>query len=249
VQRGDLATEVAVDDGGEIGELQAGVNQMVDGLRERERLADLFGRHVGSEVARQALDEGVHLGGERRGASALFVDLRDSTALAASAPPEEVVRLLNRFFAEVVDAVTEEGGWVNKFEGDGAMCIFGTPASQPDHAARALRAARRLQASLSSIGVRAAIGVSSGDVVAGNVGSEERYEYTVIGDPVNEASRLTTAAKEHEGHVLASGAAVDASGDEATRWSFECKLPLRGRPSPTRAYVPVLEDGAATPRQ
>src|SRR5687767_1068729 len=171
VQQGDLTAEVAVDDAGEIGELQAGVNQMVGGLRERQRLADLFGRHVGVEVARQALEEGVRFGGERRGASALFVDLRDSTAMAATRPPEEVVGLLNRFFGEVVAAVTGEGGWVNKFEGDGAMCIFGAPASQPDHAARALRAARRLQATLSSIGVRAAIGVSSGDVVAGNVGS------------------------------------------------------------------------------
>ena len=238
VQKGDLAVAVPVDDGGEIGRLQAGVNQMVEGLRERQHLADLFGRHVGGDVARQALEQGIRLGGERREAAALFVDLRNSTGLAASTAPEEVVEVLNRFFAVVVETVTAEGGWVNKFEGDGALCVFGAPVSQPDHAARALRAARTLRDRLADAGLSGAIGVSAGEVVAGNVGTEARYEYTVIGDPVNEAARLTEAAKDHDGATLASGAAVDVAGDEAARWEPVAEVHLRGRSAVTRAFAP-----------
>lgn len=237
VRRGDLGVEIPVDDGGEIGRLQAGVNEMVAGLRERQRVADLFGRHVGTEVAARALAEGVGLGGERRDATAVFVDLRDSTVFASETPPEEVVARLNGFFREVVAAVTGEGGWVNKFEGDGAMCIFGVPASQPDHAARALRATRVLHVALERQGLRAAIGVSSGEVVAGNVGAEERYEYTVIGDAVNEASRLTDAAKDVPGNLLVSGASIERGGDEAAAWHAVAELQLRGRSVPTVAYT------------
>src|SRR5205814_4855713 len=127
-------------------------------------------------------------------------------------PPEEVVDLLNRFFATVVRVVDAEGGWVNKFEGDAALAVFGAPTDQPDHAARALRAARRLGAELEPLGVDAGIGVSSGPVVAGNVGAENRYEDTVIGDPVNEAARLTEVAKRRPSRVAASDAAGGRAG-------------------------------------
>ena len=131
VQQGNLDAAVEVDDGGEIGLLQAGFNHMVRGLRERQELADLFGRHVGEEVARQALDRGRTLGGEQRVVSALFVDLIGSTELAQRLPAEAVVAVLNTMFDAVVRTVTAEGGWVNKFEGDGAMCVFGAPATNP----------------------------------------------------------------------------------------------------------------------
>ena len=224
VEAGDLDVQVPVDDGGEVGRLQAGVNQMVHGLRERHRLADLFGRHVGTEVARRALVEGAGLDSEQREASALFVDVVGSTAMAEVLPPQEVVRTLNAFFGAVVAAVTAEGGWVNKFEGDGALCVFGAPAAQPDHAARALRAARDLRRRIDTLsaahpGLDAAIGVSSGSVVAGNVGTEQRYEYTIIGRPVNEAARLSELAKSRPGRALASTGAIERAGDEASRWS------------------------------
>src|SRR5207245_5715804 len=122
-------------------------------------------------------------------ATALFVALIGSTSLAQSRAPEDVVAILNALFTAVVSAVGAEAGWVNKFEGDGALCIFGAPDAQPDHAARALRAARSLHAELAQLDdVDVGIGVSTGLVVAGNVGAEQRYEYTVIGDPVNEAA-------------------------------------------------------------
>jgi adenylate cyclase len=242
---GDLTSDVDVDDGGDVGQVQAGFNRMVTGLRERAELADLFGRHVGQEVAAQALERGAGLGGESRAASMVFVDLIGSTAMAEVLPPGEVVATLNAFFHTVVDTVQVEGGWVNKFEGDGALCIFGVPGIQPDHAARALRAARALHERLLSVasehpGLDAGIGVSSGTVVAGNVGAEERFEYTVIGRPVNEAARLSDLAKRRRCRVLASGAAVRDAGPEAAHWSDRGRVGLRGQQKPTVIYEPAI---------
>jgi len=242
VQDGVLDVSVTVDDAGEVGVLQAGFNEMVRGLRERERLHDLFGRHVGIDVARQAM-ETTELGGEVRQASALFVDVTASTGLAETRPPTEVVAMLNDMFDAVVRSVSEEGGWVNKFEGDAALCVFGAPAAQPDHAARALRAARRLHEALDAVvaehpGLDIGVGVSSGNVVAGNIGAEERYEYTVIGDAVNEAARLTDLAKEHPSRVLASGRCITAAhGDEAAHWRCLGSVRLRGRSRETELYT------------
>jgi adenylate cyclase len=241
---GQLDVSVRVNDGGEVGLLQHGVNEMVAGLRERQRLADLFGRHVGPEVARRALEQGSGLSSEQRTATAMFVDLVGSTALAEVLSPYEVVETLNAFFHAVTGAVGAEGGWVNKFQGDGALCVFGAPAAQPDHAARALRAARSLRArveQLSAIhpGIDGAIGISSGTVVAGNVGTEQRYEYTIIGGPVNEAARLTELAKGRPGRVVASLSSMQRAGDEASRWASLGSVALRGQSAPTAIYEPV----------
>jgi len=242
LRSGDLAVEVPIDDGSEVGLLQAGFNEMAAGLRERERLRDLFGRHVGADVARRALADGVALGGEIREVAALFVDLVGSTALAARHPPDEVLALLNRFFAVVVDGVEECGGWVNRFEGDGALCVFGAPAEQPDPAGSALTAGRllheRLRRELPEL--EFGIGISGGPAVAGNLGAERRLEYTVIGDPINEAARLCELAKRRPDHVLASGAALArACPEEAVNWRLGEETTLRGRAAPTQLAIPV----------
>lgn len=239
VERGELDTEIQVYDGSEIGLLQAGFNQMVAGLREREQLHDLFGRHVGEDVAKAALEEGVELGGETREVSILFVDMVGSTELASERPPQEVVEALNKFFTIVVEVVDRHDGWVNKFEGDAALVVFGAPVPLEGHAEKALAAARELCDRLGEVSeFEAGIGVSTGEVVAGNIGEEKRFEYTVIGDPVNEAARLTELAKERGG-VLASDAAIDATGErEASRWELGQEIELRGRSRPTRPAEP-----------
>ena len=248
VRDGDLDVTLTVDDGGEIGEVQAGFNNMVAGLREREQVQDLFRRHVGPAVAVQALERGtgLGLGGEQCDASIVFVDLVGSTAMAEVLPPAEVVGTLNDFFDVVVRCVDTYGGWVNKFEGDGALCVFGAPATQPDHAARALQAARLVQRAMHELaechpGLEAGIGVSSGQVVAGNVGTEARYEYTVIGPAVNEAARLTDVAKGRRVKVLASEASVGRAGAESAHWRDVGSVALRGRSSPTAIREPVPE--------
>jgi adenylate cyclase len=238
VGEGRLDSAVPVDDVSEVGQLQAGFNAMVAGLRERERLRDLFGRQVGTEAARHSLEQGVQLGGERREVAVLFVDVVGSTSLAVELEPEEVVRRLNAFFAVVVDVVTAHHGWVNKFEGDAALCLFGAPERRPDAAACALAASRALCARLGELPIEAAVGVSAGDVVAGHVGTEERFEYTVIGDPVNAAARLTDLAKRTDGRVLADGAVARAAGPEAEHWEECGESVLRGRSEPTALARP-----------
>jgi adenylate cyclase len=237
VEKGDLQARVDVDDGSEVGRLQAGFNRMAHGLEERERLRDLFGRHVGRDVARAALEREVQLGGEIREVAALFVDLVGSTTIAARRPPTEVVALLNDFFRIIVDAAERHGGWVNKFEGDAALCVFGTPGDLDDPAGAALAAAREIRDRVSDElpQIDLGVGVSAGRAVAGNVGAEERYEYTVIGDPVNEAARLCDLAKDRPGRLLASEAALErASSPEAAQWSLGDAVTLRGRDEPTR---------------
>jgi adenylate cyclase len=242
VEAGDTDVVMAVDDGSEVGLLQAGFNRMLAGLRERDRVRDLFGRHVGEEVARSAIGRGLEVGGEARDAAVLFVDLIGSTAFVADHDPREVVETLNRFFGIVVEVVTMYGGWVNKFEGDAALCVFGAPSEHPQAAAAALAAARELRRQLVGEvdGLDAAIGLSAGPVVAGNIGAAQRYEYTVIGDPVNEAARLTELAKANPSRLLASEEIVLRAGDrELSRWRLGDPFPLRGRPNPTRVASPV----------
>jgi adenylate cyclase len=237
VERGDFKARVPVDDASEVGLLQAGFNRMAAGLEERERVRDLFGRQVGRQVAEAALDGEVELGGEVRDVAVLFVDVVGSTTLAARRPPEEVVELLNRFFGLVVEVAERHGGWVNKFEGDAALCVFAAPVPMEDAATRALAAARELQQRLAQElpEMDAGIGVSAGPAVAGNVGAEERFEYTVIGDPVNEAARLCELAKEKPERVLASQRALEtADPAEREHWSLGESVTLRGRDEPTR---------------
>ena len=242
VEAGDFSEEVQVFDGSELGLLQAGFNQMEAGLRERETMRDVFGRQVGEEVARAALERGIELGGEELDVAALFVDLTGSTRIAAERSPTEVVELLNGFFGVVVDVVEQRGGMVNKFEGDAALAVFGAPVPRDDAPACALAAARDLAERLpeAAPGLDAGIGVSAGTVVAGNIGAEQRFEYTVIGDPVNEAARLCDLAKERDGRVLASERAVKAaSEDEARHWALGEAVELRGRTEPTRLAQPA----------
>lgn len=249
VERGDLDTTLPIYDGTEIGMLQAGFNQMVTGLRERERLQDLFGRHVGTDVARQALEAGVRLGGEVRSVTVLFVDVEGSTTLAEECPADEVVALLNRFFEVVIDVVHAHGGLINKFAGDAALAIWGAPTDDPDQVVRALRAARAMADRLATEvpGISAGIGVSGGQAVAGNVGASERYEYTVIGDPVNEAARLTDAAKSVPARVLANhGLVAQAPLDEQACWREVEAMTVRGRRTPTPLATPTQAENAVT---
>jgi adenylate cyclase len=251
VEDGALDVTVAVDDASELGLLQAGFNHMVAGLRERNALQDLFGRHVGPEVARRALEMGVTLGGERRQAAVLFVDLLHSTELSLRYSPDRVVDLLNRFFSTVVRIVEAEHGWVNKFEGDGALCVFGAPIPLDDYADRALRAARTIRAELLAIAAMhpeldAAIGVSAGAVVAGNVGAEQRYEYTVIGTPVNAAARLSEEAKHRLSRVLAGREAISCASKEARAWTVADEIALKGMGEAVIVYEPA-SSAASTP--
>ncbi|HWC36807.1 MAG TPA: adenylate/guanylate cyclase domain-containing protein [Mycobacteriales bacterium] len=239
IERGELDVSVPVYDGTDIGLLQAGFNRMAAGLREREQLRDLFGRHVGADVARRALEHGIQLGGELRDVAVVYIDIVGSTRIAAEMPAHAVVDLLNRFFGVVIEVVEAEGGSINKFAGDAALAIFGAPAPLPDREARALAAARtlaeRVTAEIPEIDF--GVGVAAGEAVAGNVGGTSRYEYTVIGNPVNEAARLGELAKSLPGRVAASASLVAAAGPDG--WRSADEVTLRGRAEATTVYVPA----------
>lgn len=231
VEDGDLDSSVVVFDGTELGELQRGFNSMVDGLRERERVRDLFGRHVGREVAAAAEQQHPTLGGEERHVAVLFIDIVGSTRLVSTLPAIQVVELLNRFFAVVVEEVDRNNGLVNKFEGDAALAIFGAPTELVCPEDSALSTARailtRLEREVPECPAR--IGVAAGQVVAGNVGARERFEYTVIGAPVNEAARLSELARTEPGRALATKSTIDgASVQERGFWRLGKAFKLRG---------------------
>jgi adenylate cyclase len=248
VENGNLDVSVAIDDAGEIGLVQAGFNDMVAGLRDRERIQDLFGRHVGSAVAEEAINRGITLKGEAREVVALFVDIAESTRLTRQMDPVEFVNLLNRFFEIVVEEVERSGGLLNKFEGDAALCVFGAPIEIDDACTAALSTARQIRDRVCAMGeLDVGIGVAAGPAIAGQIGTRSRLEYTVIGDAVNEAARLTEQAKRVDGRLLSSEATVlGASEDERAQWTKDRVLRLRGREQPTTCYrndVPGAETG------
>ncbi|MVU75846.1 HAMP domain-containing protein [Nocardia sp. ET3-3] len=248
VEDGDLRVAVTVYDGTELGELQSGFNHMLTGLREREKMRDLFGRHVGHDVAAVALTRDPELGGTECEAAALFIDIIGSTTMTATRPASEVVAILNDFFSIVVDEVERCGGLINKFEGDAALAVFGTPAPHSDAAGAALVAARNIRRRLvySDTEFDAGIGVAAGRVVAGNVGSDRRYEFTVIGDAVNEAARLCELAKNDDVRVLTSAATIAAAATrEQIHWRLGESVTLRGRTRPTRLGRPRTADRIA----
>ena len=244
VERGRIDHHVEVYEWSEIGLLQKGFNNMVAGLRERERLRDLFGRHVGEDVVRRAVEENESLSGDERDVAVLFIDLVGSTRLAATHKPGEVAELLNDFFRIVVAAVARKHGLINKFQGDAALAVFGAPLRVDDPATAALETARVLVTDLQRLQLDFGVGVSAGPVFAGNIGAENRYEYTVVGDAVNEAARLADRAKEFSARVLCSGAAIERAGEAERRcWAVQGSETLRGRSAPTGLWAPTPATG------
>ncbi|WP_139801755.1 adenylate/guanylate cyclase domain-containing protein [Mycobacterium angelicum] len=241
VERGRIDTQVGVYERSQIGHLQMGFNRMVAGLAERDRVRDLFGRYVGVDVAHRAIEEGAALTGDVVEAAVLFIDLAGSTKLTESLAPQEVAGVLNEFFRIVVGAVDEHQGLINKFEGDAALAIFGAPLRTNEPASSALAAARTLATQLRQLPVvDFGIGVSAGRVFAGNIGAENRYEYTVIGDAVNEAARLADLAKTSDRRILCSSAAIDRANDaEQQRWAECYSTVLRGRSEATHVSTPA----------
>jgi len=247
VEQGIIGRTVPVYEQSEIGLLQSGFNRMVAGLSERDRLRELFGHHVGPDVARLAMAaDPAAAAGDVRDVAVLFIDLTESTQLAVRLSPQEVAEVFNAFFAIVVAAVDDHGGLINKFQGDAALAVFGAPLRSATAADDALATARALGVALRALPmVDFGIGVSAGSVFAGNIGAANRYEYTVIGDPVNEAARLADAAKKEPGRTLVSSAVLDqATGGEGRQWRPAGARMLRGRPRLTQTSVPVGKNGA-----
>ena len=220
--------------------------------RERTRLRQIFGRYVSDAVVEKLLATGKqpNLGGEAVTVTVLFSDIRNFTPMSESLAPQEVVELLNNYFSRACEPILEQGGTVDKFIGDAIMAVFGSPAPYPDHARRAIAAALALAERASDFQAWIArrfpdrdwqdfhigIGLHTGEVVVGNVGSPKRFEFTAIGDTVNTASRLESLTKELGWTIVASAATIKAAGPGVVTGGAK-QVQVKGRQEP----VEVLE--------
>jgi len=188
----------------------------------RDRITNLFGQHVSPQVVERLLVEGANTTSDIRRIAVMFVDFRSFTAAARSRSPQDVVDRLDGAFAVLVEILDRHGGIVNKFLGDGFLALFGAPFEAPEAAHHAVAAAREMLVAMNSINeasswpLRIGIGIHFGEVVAGNIGSPRRKEYTVIGDTVNFAARLEALNKEFNSQLLISAAVRNALGDDGS---------------------------------
>jgi len=240
VRDGNLAVRAEVRSLDTFGRLASTFNLMVDGLEQRERMRELFGRYVTSQVADEILAGRVQLGGERRHATVLFSDIRGFTTLSERLAPEDVVAFLNAYFEEMIECVLENGGTIDKFIGDAVMAVFGVPTSKgPDEDAKsaarcALEMSRRLDVlnearrARGEEAIEIGIALHSGELVAGAIGSTKRMEYTVIGDTVNLTSRLEGLTKRLGRRVVVSDETAALIGEGFRLEALET-LEVRGR--------------------
>ncbi len=205
VAGGDLSQELPVRSRDELGRLTQAFNQMLAGLRQRDFIRSAFGRYVSPEVARELLEspEGLRFGGEKRVVTVLMSDLRGYTQFAEHGDPANVMNVLNEYLARMTDIIIEHGGTINEFIGDAVFAVFGAPLAHRDHAERAAACALAMQGAMTEINRRHAasglpsfemgIGVNTGEAVVGNIGSEQRAKYAVVGSAVNIAARVEGA--------------------------------------------------------
>jgi adenylate cyclase len=209
VELGELDVRVPVDDGSEVGLLQAGFNRMAAGLAEPERLREAFGTFVDPALTARVLEEGIDLAGEEVEVSVMFVDVRGFTPYAEQAEARDVVARLNELYCLIVPIILRHGGHANKFIGDGLLGVFGAPERLPDHADRGMAVALEISRAVSERygdELRIGIGVNSGRVIAGTGGGGGRLDFTVIGDPVNTAARVEAATRQTGDDVLITDA-------------------------------------------
>ncbi len=215
VEQGDLQAYCAVVSNDEIGAVTAGFNHMVAGLRDRQLIHDTFGRYVSPEVRDEILSGRTALAGDQREVSILFADLRGFSTWVEASPAAEVVEGLNAYFSEMELAIRAHGGLVLQYIGDEIEAVFGAPLADERHADHAVAAAIEMQQRLEAwnhkrrqAGLRTlehGIGIHSGTVVAGNIGSAQRMSYALVGDAVNVASRIEALNKDFGSHILISG--------------------------------------------
>ena len=243
VSEGRFDVAVPVTTGDELGELATSFNQMLEGLRERERLRDAFRTYVDRDVAEYILSEGFSEEGVEVEISILFADVRNFTRFAAGAEAREVVARLNELFELVVPIIYRYGGHIDKFEGDGVMAAFGAPEGYADHAARAVRAATEIATTVNverrggPDSFEVGVGVNTGWVIAGSIGAAGRLNFSVVGDAVNVASRVEAETRKTGDDVLITEATMSRLGDgieTQPRGSIE----IQGRDEEVRLFTP-----------
>jgi adenylate cyclase len=246
--KGDFGVTVDIARKDEIGELADAFNDMTRGLAERDRVRDLLGKVVSHEVAEELMKKGVVLGGEEREVTILFSDIRNFTPLSERMAPSEVLGILNAYLTRMSDIVERNGGVVDKYVGDAVMAIFGAPLVHEDDADRALHTAIEMVQALDELNrefraqgrpeLRIGVGVNTAVVVAGNMGSQRRLNYSVIGDGVNVAARLESLTKDQQytAKIIVSDATLKKAKDRfETR--FLGDVAVKGKSETTAIYA------------
>ena len=226
IEAGNYEQNIVVNRSDEIGMLAQSFNNMAKGLKEKEKVRNLLGKVVSPAIAEELMSKDIELGGEEKFVTTLFSDVRNFTTMCEGRKPEEILSLLNEYFTKISGKIEDNGGVVDKYIGDAVMAIFGAPLRKDDDAARAINSAFEMcqalkilnisfqERGISPIGI--GIGIHSDIVVAGNMGSINRLNYTVIGDGVNLASRLEGLTKNYGVDIIVS----DATANVATEFLY-----------------------------
>ena len=246
VRHGQFDKKVRVTSNDEIGYAGDVINEMNEGLKERDFIKETFGKYVAQEVRDEVLSGRIPLDGETKDVTVLFADLRDFTPMTESNDPKLVVKMMNSYFKEMAEAIQQEGGLVLQFLGDEIYAVFGAPVSRPDHPVRAFRAGlemgRRLQVLNRHFteqewpALRHGIGIHTGEALAANIGSPDRLSYLLVGDTVNLASRLQGLTKEFGTEMILSKATL-ARLEDQTAFRKLADTRVKGRSEPVEIYT------------
>jgi adenylate cyclase len=215
----------------------------VENAEQRDHAISVFGQHVSPVIAQRLLQQNLDIDGETRDACVMFLDIRGFSRIAADKTPHEVMLYLNTLFGELIDVVNAHHGIVNKFLGDGFMAVFGAPADDKERIPHAFNAAQAILESIEALNrsgaiplTRVGIGLHAGQLVTGNVGTQERKEYTLIGETVNIAARIEQATKEFDARLLISEAIWNRLPHPPADAIDLGQVELRGQSRPVRLF-------------
>ena len=247
IEEGDYTQPVNVGQQDELGRLALSFNQMMKGLAERRQVRSLLGKVVSPAIADELLKKDIELGGEERKVSVLFSDVRNFTSLCEGRAPKDILDLLNRYLTKVSDVIEKHDGVIDKYIGDAVMALFGAPIQRDGDATRAILAAQEMCGALDDLNIElekdgkpllaVGVGINTDVVVAGNMGSKARLNYTVIGDGVNLASRLEGLTKQYGVDVIVSESTKSECSDIVFRELDKVKV--KGKLEPVLIYEPV----------
>ena len=256
IESGNYDTQIKVKQKDEIGRLATSFNRMSKGLAEKEKVRNLLGKVVSSDIAEELLSHDIELGGEEKEATILFSDIRDFTSLCEGYSPKEILQMLNIYLTAMSEIIDTEQGVIDKYIGDAIMAIFGAPAPHGDDANRAVAAAMAMSNSLSQLNqnefsdrapLAIGIGLNTAKVVAGNMGAPNRLNYTVIGDGVNLASRLEGLTKHYGLSVLVT----QSTKQVANRFYYReiDRVKVKGKQQAVSIFEPIAEKSSITTAQ